>query len=229
MLKIKKLLAILLICSPLLLNAQEKGVQEQSEVKIGVRAGHNVAFGGFGAVSLETRQTFDCNFAISGGVQYNTIGKTSLEARPAYVINFNGGRIAPELLLAYNNLTSIDSFAAGAGITGDFGRISAKLGYYYHIFGGQGDKITEPFNIYYELSVHLLKKVENWKMDLTITNNEIFELERHYQPSFIAECFYYPNSKLGISFGIDCKPTGMFHLSADYYQSYIKTGICYRW
>ena len=233
MIKFRNLIAMmLLVCSPAIMKGQEKEHTDSGrtdEVKLGVRAGHNVAFGGYGAVSLETSQAFGNSFAIRAGAQYSTFGKTSLEARPGYIIDFDWGRIVPEVLLAYTNLSSINSFAAGAGANGDFGRLSAKLGYYYHTFGGQGGWITEPFNIYYELSVHLLQKVENWKMNLTITNNEIFELERHYQPSFIAECFHYPTDKIGISFGIGCKPTGMFNMSADNYQTYLKTGVCYRW
>ena len=148
---------------PLSMAAQDKGMTDragqqkemkENEVTVGLRAGHNDAFGGFAAMSEETYQT---------------------------------------------------------------------------IRGGRGGWITEPFNIYYELNVHLLKKVEDWKMELIITNNEMFELERHYQPSFIARCCHYPTDRLGISFGIGCKPAGMFHMSADYYQTYIKTGVCYRW
>jgi hypothetical protein len=223
---------------PLSMAAQDKGMTErvgqqkemkENEVTVGLRAGHNAAFGGFAAMSVETYQTIRGGLAISGGVQYNTIGKTTLEARPAYTIGFDWGRLTPELLLTYTDLASTGSFAAGAGLGADFGRVSAKLGYYYHTFGGHGGWITEPFNIYYELNVHLLKKVEDWKVDLTITNNEMFELERHYQPSFIAWCCHYPTDRLGISFGIGCKPAGMFHMSADYYQTYIKTGVCYRW
>ena len=234
MIKFRYLTLILLsLCSPLILNAQDMEIMKcedsTSEVKLAVRAGHNAVFGGFLAMSLETDQTIYKDFAISGGVQYNTIGRTALEARPTYILDFDWGRIVPELLLTYTNFTSINSFAAGAGASGDFGRISAKLGYYYHIYGGRGGKITEPFNLYYELTVHLLDNIDNWKVGLTVTNNEIFELERHYQPTFIAECHYYPTSRLGVSFGVGCKPAGMFHLSADYYQTNIKTGVCYRW
>ena len=224
MIKFRHLIAILLlVCSPALLKGQEH------EVKLGVRAGYNAAFGGYGAFSVETAHAFCNSFEIQGGAQYSTFGKTSMEARPSYSFNFDWGKIAPEVLLAYTNLSSVNSLAAGVGAHADFGRVSAILGYYYHTFGGHGGWITESFNIYYELSVHLLQKVENGGMDLTITNNEIFELERHFQPSFIAECLYSPSDKIGISFGIGCKPAGMFNMSADNYQTYLKTGICYRW
>jgi hypothetical protein len=205
------------------MNAQER------EFMLGVRGGYNAAFGGFGAVSLETTQAIGKNFSINGGLQYNTIGKTSLEARPAYDIPFEWGKLSVESILTYNRLTSINNFTAGLGAAVDYRFISAKLGYYYRLYGGNGDTISEPFNLYYELCAHCLKNIEKWDFNLAITNCEIFDLERHYQPSFIAEGRYYPTSKLGIAFGIGYKPSGMFHISADYYQTYLKTGLCYRW
>ena len=224
MIKVKHLLLILVLSAcPIAMKAQE------NQLKAGIRAGHNAAFGGFAAISVETTQRFCNNFSINGGVQYNTIGKTALEARPSYIIVFSWGSLSPEVLLTYTRIGSVNNFAAGAGADFDFGRWRAKLGYYYRLYGSREGKITEPFNIYYELSVNLIEKIEDWDLNLTITNNEIFELERHYQPTFLAECLYYPTPKLGVNFGIGCKPAGMFNMSADYYQSFIKTGVCYRW
>lgn len=223
MLRIRQFLLLLLASSTLTLNAQN------NEIKMGVRAGHNAAFGGFAAVSLETVQTFCDNFSISGGLQYNTIGKTAIEALPSYNIPFDWGKLSVEALATYTCLSSINNVTAGAGMSIVSKSISGRLGYYYRILCSNGGKITEPFNVYYELRAHFLKKIENWNLDLVITNCEEFELERHFQPSFIAEGTCYPTSKLGISFGIGCKPSGMFNMSADYYQSYLKTGVCYRW
>ena len=214
---------MLLALCPLILKAQN------NELQVGLRAGHYAVFGNFTAVSLETTQVLFDDFSINGGIQYNTIGKTALEARPAYSIDFDWGCLSTEVLMVYTNLTSINNFAAGAGAFMDFGRLEAKLGYYYRLYGGQGGWAAEPFNIYYELLVNMLQKIKNWDMRLTITNNEMFELERHYQPSFSVECFYYPIEKLGISFGMGCKPAGIFNISANYYQSYLKAGVCYRW
>ena len=202
---------------------------QSDEMRVGLRGGYNAAFGGFAAASIETNQTIWKDFSINAGVQYNTIGRTAVEARPAYSVNFDWGRITPEILLAYTNLATINSLAAGAGANADFGGLSARFGWYYRIYGRPESWIKEKFNIYYDLRVHLLRKIEDWDMNLTITNNEIFELERHFQPTFIAECFYYPTSKTGISFGVGCKPAGMFNMSADNYQTFIKTGVCYRW
>ena len=218
------LFTILLLASgSLTLKAQDNGLM------VGVRAGHNAAFGGFAAVSVEAHQNICSDFFIDAGLQYNTIGKTTVEAVPAYGRPFDWGELSVESVLSYTRMTSVNSFAAGVGVAVDSRRVSGRLGYYYRHFGGQGGWINEPFNVYYELSIHFLKKIEDWNLDFVITNCEAFELERHFQPSFIAEGSYFLTSKLGISFGIGCKPSGMFNMSADYYQTYIKTGVCYRW
>lgn len=203
--------------------------QDNDELMIGLRAGHYSSFGGFAALSVETTQTFCKNFSINGGVQYNTIGKTSLEARPAYNMPFEWGKFSVESVLTYSYLSSVNNFTAGAGVSVDSRYVGARLGYYYRLYGGRGSRIMEPFNLYYEFRAHFLQNIDKWNLDLVISNCEIFELDRHYQPSFIAECNHYPTGRLGISFGVGCKPSGIFHISAGYYQSYIKTGLCYRW
>ena len=90
-------------------------------------------------------------------------------------------------------------------------------------------RLTEPFNLYYELRVGLLENTKDWDLDLILTNNETFELERHYQPTYLAECFYYPTDNLGVTLGVGYKPSGTFHIAAGYYQTFIKTSVCYRW
>jgi hypothetical protein len=220
---IKFLLILLLASHTVSMNAHD------DEMTVKIRTGHNASFGGFGAVSLETVQNFDRGFQLSGGIQYNTIGRTALEARPAWSVNYNWGVVSAEALLTYRHLASVNSFAAGAGASISGKWVGFKLGYYYHMYGHGGESINEPFNIYYELLINLLPMVKAWDLQLAITNSEIFELERHYQPTFIAQCRYDLNERLGFSMGIGCKPAGMFHLSADYYQSFLNLGVCYKW
>ena len=66
-----------------------------------------VHLGYFTAISLETVQTFCDNFSINGGLQYNTIGKTSLEARPAYDLPFDWGKVSIESMITYTNLSYV--------------------------------------------------------------------------------------------------------------------------
>lgn len=217
------LLTLILATRTICINAQD------NELLIRLRTGHNATYGGFAAFSLETLQNIDSQFQINGGVQYNTIGRTALEARPTYFKDYNWGRISAESLLTYRNQTSLNSFAFGAGAEINCRFLAIKLGYFYHLYGHDGMFIKEPFNIYYELRVNLLSRMEYWDLQLAITNNERFELERHFQPSFIAQFSYKLKDFLVLSMGVGCKPAGMFHLSADYYQSFLNLGLCYKW
>ena len=198
---------LLTFCS-IAMNAQT------NEVMLNLRTGHNASFGGFAAASLEAS---------------NTISKTAIEARPAYYKSLDWGKLSAEALLAYTNLSSINNIAAGAGLQVESKWADARLGYYYRLYGGKEGWIKEPFNLYYELSAHLIPSIENWDLNLIITNCETLELERHYQPSFIAECSYYTKANIGLSMGLGCKPSGIFHISADYYQAFLKLGVSYRW
>jgi hypothetical protein len=149
--------------------------------------------------------------------------------RPTYLKECAWGKLTTEVLLKYTVQKSVNDIAAGvgAGVCGKW--IGAKLGYYFRMYGNHRTMIREPFNVYYELCANLLPMTESWDLELYITNSGMFELERHYQPSFIAECRHYPTSVLGIKFGLGCKPAGMFNLSADYFQTFIDLGLCFRW
>ena len=216
------ILLLLFSCTGVL-KAQDK------EVSIGLRTGHKASFGRFDAISAEARGIINENIILHGGAQYSSIGKVAAEARPSYFHDFGWGCISGEAILSYTVIASINSFAVGAGAGFSSKWLSARLGYYYHIFGGKGGQIEEPFNIYYEFCINLIPMIEKWDLKLTATNNEIFELDRHYQPTFSTTCSYFPRQDFGIHMRIGCKPAGMFHMSADYYESYLSLTVCYRW
>ena len=217
------ILTILLVSSTYILGAQDR------EVSLKVSGGYNAPFGVFAATSLETHQPLCKNFHIDGGLRYSSIRTLAAEARPAFSKTYSWGKLTAEAILAYTNLSSVNnlSFGAGAGVFGKW--IGFKLGYYYRLLGKAGNFINEPFNIYYELRANFLPMIEEWDLQFLITNSELCQLERHFQPTFIAQCSYYFPQHIGLTMGIGCKPAGMFNMSADFYESYLKLGVCYRW
>lgn len=214
---------LLLLCNSTFLKAQE------GSVILGVRAGYSAPFGGFSSVSVEADHSFKQDFALTGGVQYNSIGKTAIEMRPSYFHDFDCGRLSVEILMHFTSLSSINNSAIGGGVGFKGNVLSARLGYYYRMFGSDGDKIKEPFNIYYELGVTCLPRVPQWDLDLLITNCENFELERHYQLSYIVQGWYYPTEKIGVTLGVSYKPAGMFNMTTDRYRFSSKLGVSYKW
>lgn len=214
---------ILILLSSLTLKAQE------GKALLGIRAGHSAPFGGFAAASLEAEHSLERYFSITGGALYSTIGKAAVELRPSYFHDFECGRLSAEILLHSTNLSSFTNLAIGSGIGFKGKWVDIKLGYYYRMYGNNNGWLKEPLNIYYEFGVNCLPKSEKWDLRLSVSNNEILELERHYQPSYIIQGWYYPGDRIGITLGLNYKPAGTFHLSVDYYQFHSKVGICYRW
>ena len=217
------IISALALCWTTVMSAREGKVQFEA------RAGHSGTFGAFFAPSLLAEYSLEDYFTVSGGVQYSTVGKTSLEVCPAYFHDLNWGRISAEALIHYTHIFNLNNFAAGAGVYLKTRWIDARLGYYYRLYGNGKASIREPFNIYYRGTIHCLPMSEKWDLDLTMSNCETFELERHYQPSFIIQGWHYPKDFLGITLGVNYTPAGMLHRSADYYKLYTNAGICYRW
>lgn len=202
---------------------------QNGEVALGVKGGHSALFGSFAAVSVEGRYVAKDYFAVSGGAQYNTINRVSAEVRPQYFHNFDFGRLSGEVLFNYTYQSSMDSYAIGLGASLDIRPLWVTLGYYHRTMTMGADRVCEPFNIYYELGVRCLPNREQWDLNVILSNSRFFEPERHYQPSFVVEGWWYPLSKLGVQVGLNYKPAGMFHISSDYYQFYANIGVCYRW
>ena len=202
---------------------------QEGRVALGLKAGHNAVYSGYTAISIEAEQSFLKHFSISAGALYNTIGKVVAEVRPSYYHDFTWGKLSAEILMEYTNTSSINTFAAGAGLSIGSKWVYCRAGYYYKSFCSNVWRMSEPFNIYYTMAINCLPMYPKWDLRLYVTNCETFELERHYQPSFVLQGGYMPVERIGITVGIGYKPAGMFHLATDYHQIHTKAGICYRW
>ena len=216
------LLGFLMIAGAGVLKAQ------RGEVVLGIKGGNNAIFKTHSALFVEAKEVWG-NFAIDGGAQYNTIGRVGVAARPKYSHDLLFGRLSGEVLFDYTNQGRVNSYAIGCGASLDIRDLWVTMGYYHRTMALGGDMLYEPFNIYYELGVRCLPKVEQWDLNFILTNSRIFELERHYQPSVVLEGWWYPLNRLGVQVGINYKPAGMFHISSDYYQLYANIGVCCRW
>ena len=202
---------------------------QESRVGLNLKGGNNATFGHYGALSIEGHYCMKNHFLVKGGLQCNTMGHFAAEARPAYFHDFKAGRLHAEALLHYAPNTSIHNYALGAGVGFATRYLNISLGYYYRGIAGNGETLCEPFNIYYSFGVSCLPSIPDWDIMLSITNSRLLELERHFQPSFTIDGWWYPSENTGITLGVACKPAGIFNITSDYYQLYINVGACYRW
>lgn len=216
------LLALLLTLSSLL-NAQN------SSIEVGTRGGNNATFGNFGALSLVAQHNFADNFTLKGGILSTTYERFSAEVRPSYHHNLPFGTLHFEALLHYTDQSNMGNFALGGGVGIRTNRLWAKVGYYHRTLQSGGERLAEPFNLYYEFGVNLLPSRPDWDLMVVLSNSHFLDLERHYIPSLTVDGWWYPSQKWGIRLGAHYTPTGVFFISSDYYQLLANIGVCYRW
>ena len=202
---------------------------QENVAGLSFKAGNNAVAGYFSAISLDVNSAPCKNFSLTGGLQYNFSSGFVAEARPAFYYDFPKMRLSVEALLHYLPQSNIHNVSVGGGFGIRARYFWAKLGYYHRSMVSDGSSLYEPFNVYYEFGVNILPSVAMCDLMVSITNNRIFDLERHYQPSFVLDCMFYPFDKWGIVLGCSYKPAGMFNISSDYFQFYANLGVCYKW
>ena len=198
-------------------------------VELGVRGGNNATFGNFGAISLVAEHNFGEQFTLKGGILSTTFDRFSAEVRPSYEIKTSFGALHFEALLHHSSQSSLQTSALGGGVGVRSEHLWATFGYYCRTLGSRGEMLTEPFNLYYEFGVNCLPMLPEWDLKATFSNSRIFDLDRHYLPSLSIDGWWYPSNKVAVRLGASYTPTGIFHISSDYYQLYTSLGLCYRW
>ena len=194
-------------------------------------AGHNVFFGKYYSASLVARHSLPRYFGIIGGIQASSLPKWGVDVRPALFHDFPFGRGAVEAVISYTRQSGTGNLCAGVGASLRMLRWWVVLGYYHRTITaiGYGQKIIEPLNLLYEIGVSFLPRIPEWDLRLHISNGRMFEIERVYQPTFTAEAAWHPTEKIGLELEAGYKPAGMFHLSHNYYQSFLGLGISFKW
>lgn len=223
------LLLVLVWLLPLSAMAERPFMKEGGIASLELEGGNSAVWGWYGAVGLGAEYSLPQYFAVRAGVQYNITNRLVAAARPAFIYHFPSGRLHVEALCHYTMQHSAQSLCLGAGVGYTSKYIWCNAGYYYRTLGVQSLALAEPFNIYYELGVNCLPDVECWDLMVAITNSNMYDLDRHYQPSLKVDACWYATSSLGVMWGARYKPAGMFNVSSDYYQFSINVGVVYKW
>lgn len=87
---------------------------------------------------------------------------------------------------------------------------------------------VEPFNLLYRLEVFCRPQTEKWNISACIANIDDYQMERMWQPMFMLGGRYDIDNHWRVKIEAECKPTGMFHLSATFYSAFVRTGFTYR-
>ena len=95
---------------------------------------------------------------------------------------------------------------------------------------GSTDYVFEPFNLMYEIQYQFdFGRDDRWSLLLRAADFDDFVTDRGYQPMFSVALGRSFQRQLSAYFRTVCYPTGMFSLSANYYELYFNLGIQKKW
>ncbi len=231
---IESLLAALLWAAAAIgVNAQEKPI----ELKAYAEYDYNFSSGHFGSMAAIGTFPITDYFSLRAGINAATENTYSLDGRATVGFPLKTGRLTLENRISYQaavrNLTH--NLCAGLAAGYSMNHFSVTFGGYSRLYCPMGDNghntdidyIIEPFNIYWSIEGRLRKDSDFWNLGLRASNFDDFHIERGNQPIVTLTGSYRPAGKLLIFAEAFCEPSGMFHMSADFYRAGIRLGINY--
>ncbi|MBO7458759.1 MAG: hypothetical protein J6T80_05850 [Paludibacteraceae bacterium] len=135
-------------------------------------------------------------------------------------------------LVARSRMTDMD-VALALGYRMDY--VSVTLGVFSRVMSDwdrdwhtTDSYMVEPFNLLYRLEVFGRPQNNPWNISFLFSNVDDYQIERMWQPLFALGAWYDIDDHWRINAGVQCKPTGMFHLDATFYGITARAGFSYR-
>jgi hypothetical protein len=85
--------------------------------------------------------------------------------------------------------------------------------------------IIEPLDFLYRIEGSVRKMSSNWNLSLRFSNFDEFQMERWQQPMVTLIGKYNILKNLSLSLDAGIKPSGVFHIAANYYEFFLQAGV----
>lgn len=108
---------------------------------------------------------------------------------------------------------------------GMFGRVMDSFSRDHH---SEYSAMSEPFNLLYSCKGMLRAEDSAWNVWASVSNVDTFQMERMWQPIISAGGWYDLTERMSLRLEAVCKPTGMFHLNAEFYSICARAGLTIR-
>jgi hypothetical protein len=228
----------LLFCTIVLL-CKQTNAQNRQNLKVTAEYGYNYTWENFGALAVVGSFPLKDYFISDIGIKAYTsnIYAFSCNARTIFPKKYGEWRIENKLLYRAFVRNKINEFSGGvlAGFRHNYinvgvglsARLNSKFG--EPSITNQQRYIIEPFNPLYFIECNMIKNSNLWNIGVRVANFDDFQIERPYQPIFTLTGKYsLKNKPLTFFSEATLKPSGVFHLSANFYEIRTQFGFKYK-
>lgn len=198
--------------------------------------GWNETWKGYAGADIVGYMPFCKHFEAIAAVEGSGPGIFSMSAtaRPKY--QFTVGELFADGSVHYRNLAvygiSELNFALSAGYRMDY--VSVQLGVTSHLsFDRDREtrsdqiRVIEPLNLLYRLAFNVRPASSRWNAGAGVANYTDFEYGRTFGPLYFLHGHYDINDNISVLLRGELKPSGVFHMSAQFWGISFRTGVCY--
>ena len=202
-----------------------------------VEYSYNKAWGHHANFDVQGLMPFNPHFEMEARVQFSTanVHSGAVQLRPKFEVPVGEMFLETDVYyrgVARNRMSDLTA-ALGVGYRMDY--VSVTVGVYCRVLNDWDRSIytdesyvVEPFNMLYRLEVFCRPQNNPWNLSFLISDIDDYQLERMWQPLFGIGAYYDVTDHWRLNFAAQCKPTGMFHLNANFYGATFRTGFSYR-
>ena len=235
---IKRIFLLVFALGPLMLMAANPGFGTRKyEVTGMVEYNYNKTYRHQANFDIQALMPINQHFEMEAKVQLSTanVYTGALQFRPKFELP--AGELFLESNLMYraivrNQVADITA-AVGVGYRMDY--VSVTIGSFCRVIDDWNRSwfsnetyMVEPFNLLYRLEVFCRPQDNNWNLSFLFSNIDDYHMERMWQPLFSVRAWYDVTEHWRLNMGVQCKPTGMFHLDASFYGATARAGFTYK-
>lgn len=198
--------------------------------------GWNETRKGYAGADIVGYMPFCKYFEATAAVEGSGPGIYSLSAtaRPKYQLPV--GELFADGSAHYRNLAvygiSELNLALSAGYRMDY--VSVQLGVVSHFsydnersIQSDRTKVVEPLNLLYRLAFNIRPVTSRWNAGAGVANYTDFEYGRSFSPLYFLHGHYDINDNISVQLKGDLKPSGVFHMSAQFWGISFRAGVRY--
>ena len=198
---------------------------------------YNPTYEHFGNFDLQALIPLNRHFELDANLQASTANyyTAALNTRALFPLPVGELFFENRLLYKYIARSSVYDFDLALALGYRMDYVNVQIGCFSRFFDrlngpwhSEEETVIEPFNLLYRVEVFVRPQTSPWNLSFGACNVDEYQMERMWQPIFTLAGRYNPMPRLSVLAGIESKPTGMFHLNAQFYALHARLGIAYR-
>lgn len=210
---------------------------EQQPIRLGANIGYgyNYTWSNYAWVDVAASIPLNTYFEMDALAQLNiaNIYTVSLDMRPKFPVKTGELFLDTKLLYRAVARNRLHDFTGGISLGYRMDYVSVQVGIAGRLMEAMhADWHSEHVidfepTVLYGLEVFVRPQASRWNLSFAVANFDRYQMERFFQPLFMVNGRVDLNPRVRLNMGVECKPTGMFHLNASFYGIHAFFGVSF--